>query len=134
MDTNDLDLSKPELKKIVLCAFIMSGVDGYIDEDEVEVIREFTENCWDDSFGDIDDFFIEIDSEVVNVFVPSKGKFNLDENVVVDILKDVSLDVVHTLKGLMIKVMEADGVIDPAEIALIQVIERYIEKRSSSQR
>lgn len=130
MDPNKFSLNQSELKKVVFCAFIMSGVDGYIDDDEVDVIREFTENNWKDEFGDIDDFFVSIDAEVVDVLVPVNGKFNLEEKFITDILKEMSIDIVIMLKGLMTQVMEADGVIDPAEVSLIKVINRYIEQNT----
>ncbi|MCP4757627.1 MAG: hypothetical protein GY866_42765, partial [Proteobacteria bacterium] len=44
-------LNKPALEKIVFSAFVMAGIDGHVDEDEVEVIRNFTSRHWKDEYG-----------------------------------------------------------------------------------
>lgn len=131
MDSANSDnLGKNALKKIVLCAFIMSGIDGYMDESEFEVISAFTDNKWLESFGDIDDFYKEIDSDVREFFIPAHGKFELNPESIASIIDDLTLVEETVLLNLMYDVMEADGIIDPAEITLIKIIKNHIEARS----
>jgi len=128
---NSNPLSKPALKKIILCSYIMSGIDGYMDESEFEVIAEFANNNWLESFGDQEDFYKEIDREVLMYFVPNQGKFELNPDNITKIINDLSLEEMTLLMSLMNDVMQADGIIDPAEVNLMKIIKSHIEARSS---
>lgn len=127
---NGEKLSKSALKRIVLCSYIMSGIDGYMDESEFEVIADFTDQHWQDSFGDKEDFYKEIDSEVLAFFVPASGKFEINPDSINPIIEEMTLDEVTILLGLMNDVMEADGIIDPAEVSLFKLIKNHIDARS----
>jgi len=131
ISTNDIPLSKSALKRIVLCSYIMSGIDGYMDEIEFEVIEAFTAANWLETFGDIDEFYKEIDREVLTFFVPSHGKFELNKESIVKIIDDLALEEVSVLQDLMNDVMEADGIIDPAEVSLMKIIKDHVEARSA---
>ena len=127
---NGNNLNKSALKKIVLCSYIMSGIDGYMDESEFEVISEFTDRNWEEGFGDKEDFFKEIVRNVLEFFVPSEGKFQLNPDAITTIIDDLTLEEETILLSLMNAVMEADGIIDPAEVSLIKIIRNHIESRS----
>jgi len=116
VSTNNNPLSKVALKKIVLCSYIMSGIDGYMDESEFEVIEAFAAENWLESFGDKDEFYKEIDSEVLTFFIPNQGKFELNKESIIKIIDDLTLEAELVLRDLMNDVMEADGIIDPAEV------------------
>jgi uncharacterized tellurite resistance protein B-like protein len=126
---HDLLFSKAALKKIVFCAFIMSGIDGFIDESEVEVIRAFADRYWRDEFGNPDDLFLEIDRQVVDLVIPSQGKFQLEPEFLDGVLADLSLEEERLLLDLMTAVMEADGIINPAEVSLIKIIKAHYADR-----
>ncbi len=128
---NSNPLNKPALKKIVLCSYIMSGIDGYMDESEFEVIAEFANENWLESFGEQEDFYKEIDREVLAFFVPNQGKFELNPDSITKIVNDLTLEEVTLLMNLMNDVMEADGILDPAEVNLMKIIKSHIEARSS---
>ncbi len=130
VSANNDSLSKAALKKIVLCSYIMSGIDGYMDESEFEVIEEFTTKNWLETFGDKDDFYKEIDQEVLSFFVPAQGKFELNKESIVKIIDDLTLEEELLLQELMSDVMEADGIIDPAEVSLMKIIKDHIETRT----
>ncbi|NQU66042.1 MAG: TerB family tellurite resistance protein [SAR324 cluster bacterium] len=132
ISTNSLPLSKPALKKIVLCSYIMSGIDGYMDESEFEVIEEFTDKNWLEIFGEKEEFFKEIDHEVLAFFVPTEGKFGLNKDNIIKIIDDLTIEEELVLMNLMNGVMEADGIIDPAEVSLMKIIKDHIEVRTLS--
>ncbi|MBU2645814.1 hypothetical protein KKI24_13985 [bacterium] len=132
VSANRLLLSKAALKKIVLCSYIMSGIDGYMDEREFEVIAAFTDKNWLESFGDLDDFYKEIDSEILDFFIPARGKFQLNQEGVISIISDLTVEEETILLQLMTDVMEADGIIDPAEVSLMKVIRQHITSRSTA--
>jgi len=131
VSANNDPLSKAALKKIVLCSYIMSGIDGYMDESEFEVIEEFTAAQWLETFGDKDDFYKEIDREVLSFFVPTQGKFELNKESIVKIIDDLTFEEELLLQELMNDVMEADGIIDPAEVSLMKIIKDHLETRTS---
>ncbi len=130
VSANGDNLNKSALKKIVLCSFIMSGIDGYMDESEFEVISEFTNRNWEETFGEIEEFYKEIDREVLEFFVPTSGKFQLNPESISGIIDDLTLEEEIVLLDLMNDVMEADGIIDPAEVSLIKIIKNHIDARS----
>lgn len=132
VSANSKPLSKPALKKIVLCSYIMSGIDGYMDESEFEVIEEFTNKNWLETFGEKEEFYKEIDHEVLTFFVPSEGKFGLKKESIVKIIDELTIEEEKVLQGLMNDVMEADGIIDPAEVSLMKIIKDHIEERSTA--
>jgi hypothetical protein len=132
VSANNDPLSKIALKKIVLCSYIMSGIDGYMDESEFEVIEEFTTGHWLETFGNKDDFYKEVDREVLSFFVPAQGKFELNKESIVKIIDDLTLEEELLLQELMNDVMEADGIIDPAEVSLMKIIKDHLEARTSA--
>ena len=132
VSANNDPLSKSALKKIVLCAYIMSGIDGYMDESEFEAIEEFTARNWLESFGDKDDFYKEIDQDVLGFFIPAQGKFELKKESIVKIIDDLTLEEELLLQELMNDVMEADGIIDPAEVSLMKIIKDHLETRTDA--
>ena len=130
---NKNPLSKSALKKIVLCSYIMSGIDGYMDESEFEVIEAFVTANWLESLEDKDEFYKEIDQEVLSFFIPAQGKFELNKDSIVKIVDELTLEEELMLQDLMNDVMEADGIIDPAEVSLMKIIKDHIESRAADQ-
>jgi len=123
------NLSKDALKKIVICAFIMSGIDGYMDDSEFEVISDFTDRNWTDSFGDKESFFKEVDHEVLEFFVPATGRFELSNDNINDIVRGLNRKEEQLMLDLMNRVMEADGILDQSEVSLMKQIKSHLENR-----
>ncbi|MCP4754760.1 MAG: hypothetical protein GY866_28100, partial [Proteobacteria bacterium] len=95
------EMGKNTLKRLVFCAFLMSGIDGYMDEEEIDVIRVFTNKYWKKEYGDTNTFFKEIDKEVADFFIPDKGKFELRETFIKEIVSQLSADEEYILLDFM---------------------------------
>jgi len=121
----DKIIKKDVLEKIITYAFIMAAIDGDLDPKEVEIIENFTDDHWNDEWGDSEDFLNKLDKEVVEFFLPKPGRTGIEafQKDFMNKYQD-KLDNEHQiiLIELMEKVMMADGVMDEDEITLLNLI------------
>lgn len=126
---SETDLGKDVLMKVVFCAFIMSGIDGHMDDDETDLIKDFTTNHWKEEFGNIDAFYIQVEKAVMQYFVPDEDKPQLDNDSLNDTLSELTVGEELILIELLKDVMMADEIIEPAEAELLQRVEKHYQAR-----
>ncbi|MDT8445285.1 MAG: TerB family tellurite resistance protein [bacterium] len=117
-----MKLTKESLHHIVFAAFIMAAVDGYMDDDEISVIQNFTTSHWTPEMGDQNEFFRLIDQQVVAFFAPlpldgltrdhADGFFE-------KVLPQLERAEREALVGLMTEVMQADQILETEELELL---------------
>lgn len=124
-----MQLSQESLHKIVFAAFVMAAVDGYMDDEEIEVIQTFTSEHWSNDFGARDEFFRKIDEEVVEFFKPvaleglTRDHADKFFNNLLPHLGPVER---QHLVELMTEVMQADQILETEELELLERLKKEL--------
>lgn len=116
-------LTKSHLFNIVYAANIMAVIDMDVDASEQQVIEEFLVTHFQPEFGDLATFKKEIDAKVSDFLVPYRGKpeqRQLHKLVIGEVVNPLTQVEKVGLAGLLILVMDADGLHLPEELALLQ--------------
>ena len=122
-------MKRDALMKIVFYAFIMSGIDGHMDDDETDLIKQFTHSHWKEEFGSIEVFYVQVEKEVLQYFVPDGKDLPIECDALNDILSELTISEELILIKLLKDVMMADDIIEPAELEFLQKVETHLESR-----
>lgn len=124
-------LEKTHLFNIVYAANIMAVIDMDVDAAEQQVIEEFIKTHFQPDFGDMAAFKKEIDNKVREFLLPYRGKpeqRQLHKLVIGEVVNPLSYVEKVGLAGLLITVMDADGLNLPEELSLLQYFLAEINK------
>jgi len=118
-----MSLNKTALGSITFAAFVMAAIDGFMDDDEISAINAFTLAHWSPDFGSLEAFMREVDDQIVGFFELLDGK-NIEDPLFEDILPQMNAEEKQALTELMVDVMQADGVLEDAELELLERLKR----------
>jgi|APSaa5957512576_1039674.scaffolds.fasta_scaffold73756_1 tellurite resistance protein len=121
---------KGTLTSVIFCAALMSAVDGDVDKEEWDVIKNFINDYWSKDFGD----FTKIQSQIaanVKKIMHNRKEMNTKLNKLVKILQSkLTTRQKEVLLRLVEEVMMADRKISPKEEKLLDQLITIMDMKS----
>lgn len=116
----------PELRVIGVLGYLMVSIDGYVDEEEKQTIRQFLKAHWYKKFGDFTDFMLDVEKVAGSVqAIPSKRRDKVDR-----ILKVLNFKLNNQQKEIVIhflvQIIEADFIFTKEEENFLDYIKKSL--------
>ena len=117
------------LKNAIYSALLMSLIDGYLHENEWDIIQSFADTHWREEYENFDQYKDEVKHEINQLLSKTKNEKEVIAKRVQKIVEELTPDLTHQQKNIVLNlvgdVMIADGIMTLEESKLFQV---FMEK------